>query len=88
MYTPPRNAPEVVVGSVWFAWGEHYEIKDERPGDRITVEGGDSYRERLVQLLPKDPKRARQFKHGGKWVADWRVAKYGEPSLAYKRDAA
>lgn len=78
----PRNAPEVVVGTCWFAWGEHWDVVDERPGDRITAPGGDVYREREVQLVPRDARRAKQFKHE-RWVADWRVAKFGSPSLAY-----
>jgi hypothetical protein len=81
---PPRSAPEVAVGSTWFVWGDHFYVKEEGAGDRITLAGGESYRERVVRLVPRDEKRAKQFRKGkGRWVADWRVAKYGSPSLAY-----
>lgn len=59
------------MGTVWFVWGEHQRVVDERFNS--------TFGEREVVLVPVGKKRTKG--HG--WVADWRVARKGQPSEAY-----
>lgn len=57
-----RAHDEVVVGSRWFGWGHHWQIKRQR-----TVDG---VREVLTRRLTGERKNVNC------WVAAWRVQKY------------
>lgn len=80
------KAPEVLVGTVWFAWGKHYEITERYIDHEIVRNKHDKDRRfeiPTVRLHELNPDGSRKGKPHPFPVAAWRVAYYGSRSLAF-----
>ncbi len=73
-----RDDERVKVGTAWRAWGYVIDIIDERPGYVIHTPDGPQ-REREVAHLFRPRHEGQTVPKKPKWVAAWRVGRYGEP---------
>jgi hypothetical protein len=67
------DSTDVPIGSVWYVWGDHQKVVEEREG-RF---GREVRLQRMGRARDKQP-----------WVEVRRVLKYGVPSTYYSKEGA